>query len=118
MRAPEQRQTRAVTLRDLLLLFLAHLMWIVELLEKLVWVFDPVDAEIEIVDVLVAGPQPRGFVRRVRTIRCQRKVRIAGGDSWRFLRFRLLWRRRSARADDVEAEDRSDERKIDDNGRK
>ena len=59
MRALEQRYARAVTLRDLRLFFFAHLMRIVELLEKFVRVLDSIDAEIQVVDILIAGPNAR-----------------------------------------------------------
>ena len=87
----KQRHTRSVTLRDFLFLFLAHLVGIVELFEKLVRVFDSIDAEIQIIEVLVAGPQPRRFVRRVRTIRRQRKVGLGARDSWSLCRRRRRW---------------------------
>ena len=118
MRALEERWTRTVTLRDFLLLFLAHLVWIVVLLEKFVGIFDPVDAEIQVFDVLVAGPQSRRFVRRVRTIRREGKVRLIDRDGCGLLRFGLPCGLCSARADDVEAQHRSDERNINNCDRK
>src|SRR2546423_12971335 len=106
MRSFQQRDARAITFRQLLLFLLAHLVRVVELLEKLVRILDAIDSEIEVVNVLITGPQPRGFVRRVSLVRRQRKIRLRAGDSWRlWLRGRRFSRFRAFGADDVEAED-------------
>src|ERR1041384_3050155 len=84
MSAFEQRHARAITLRQLRLFFFAHLVRILKLLEKFVWVLDAIDAEIEILDVPIAGPQPRRFIRRISLVRRQREVWLSAGDRWRF----------------------------------
>src|SRR5947207_15282868 len=83
MRTLEQRDARAITLGDRFFFLLAHLMWIVKLLEELVRVLDSIDAKIEMVDVLIAGPEPRGLIRRIGAVRRQRKVWLGAGDGWR-----------------------------------
>src|SRR6266550_6777538 len=118
MRTLEQRDAGTIPLGDYFFFLLAHLVRIVELLEKLVRVLDAIAAKIEIVDVLITGPQPRRLIRRIGAVRRQRKVRLRAGDSRRF----RFGRKRGAgrdgsRTNDVEAEDRRDERQIDDAGR-
>src|SRR5438552_3989437 len=117
MRTLEQRDACAIPLGDDFFFLLTHLVRIVELLEKLVWVLNAIDAKIQIVDVLIAGPKPRGLIRRIGTVRRQRKVRLGADDSRHhgFGRERGTGRDGS-RTNDVEAEDRSDERQIDDAG--
>ena len=117
MRTLEQRDAGAIPSGDRFFFLLAHLVRIVELLEKLVRVLDAVDAKIQIVDVLIAGPQTRGLVRRISAVRRQRKIRLGAGNGWG------LWLGRGrgtgrdgARTNDVKAEDRRDERQIDDAG--
>src|SRR5437870_9917419 len=100
----ERRDAAAVSLRYFFFFLLANLVRIVELLEELCRVLDAIDAEIEIVDVLIAGPQARRFVWRVSAIRCQREVGLGANNGWR----RLDGRHRSpcgARANNVESED-------------
>src|SRR5215471_20466477 len=80
MSALEQRDARAITLRDLFLFFLAHRMWVVELLKKFVRVLDPVDAKVQVIDVLITGPESRRLVRRVGFVGGQREVRFGAGD--------------------------------------
>src|SRR6266436_9103485 len=112
MRTFQQRNPRAITLRDFFLLFLAHLMRVVELLEKLVRVFDAIDAEVEMVDVLIAGPDARGFVWRISAIRRQREVGLSRSDC-RHGRLWLCGRRRlvprGARTNHVEAKSGGDD---------
>src|SRR6267143_1614034 len=108
----EQRNSGAVALRDFFLLFLAHLMRVVELLEKFVWVLDAIDAEVEMVDVLIARPDARRFVWRISAIRRQREVGLSRGDSrrgrlWLCGRRRLVPRR--ARTNHVEAKSGCDD---------
>ena len=105
MSALKQRDACAVTLRDLLLLFLAHLVRILKLSEEFVRVLDAIDAEIQIVDVLIAGTQPRRFVGRIRLVCRQRKVWLGAGDGWRFGRGSRRRHGRRAISYDVEAED-------------
>ena len=118
MRTFEQRNPRAIALRDFFLLFLAHLMRVVELLEKFARVLDTIDAEIEMVDVLIAGPDARRFVWRISAIRRQREVGLSGGDSrrerlWLCGRCRLV--PRGARTNHVEAKGGCDDDQV--NGR-
>src|SRR4030095_11974127 len=111
VRALEYREA-AITLRDFFLFLLAHLMWVVEPFEEFGWVFDAIDAKIQIVNILITGPQPRRFVRRISAIGCQRQVRLAADHSWR----RRSWFCRSprgARANDVEAKSGSSDCQID-----
>src|SRR6266498_3347356 len=89
VRTFEQRNPRAVALGDFFLLFLAHLMRVVELFEKFVRVLHTIDAEIEMVDVLITGPDARRFVWRISAIGRQREVGLSGGDRRRG----RLWRR-------------------------
>src|SRR5437667_3673468 len=82
MRALKQRDTNAIALCGRFLFLLAHLMWIVELLEKLRRILDVVNTKVEIIDVLITGPQPRRFVWRVSAVGRQREIRPGGGDGW------------------------------------
>src|SRR2546430_264206 len=84
MRTLEQRDARAIPSGDRFFFLLAHLMRIVKLLEKLVGVLDSIDTKIEIVDVLIAGPEPSGLIRRIGAVRRQRKIRFRAGDGRRF----------------------------------
>src|SRR5437764_14519353 len=104
MRAFKERYARTVTLH-LFLLLLAYFVRVIELFEKLIRVLDAIDAEVEIVDVLIAGPQPRRFVGRIRFVCRQRKVWLGAGDGWRFGRGSRYGRGRRAISDDVESED-------------
>src|ERR1051326_3157428 len=112
----EQGNARAIALGDLLLLFLAHLVRIIELLKKFVRVFDPIHAKVEVVDVLITRPQPRRFIRRIAFVSRQLEIRLRARDSWRFWLHRQNGRGRGARTNYVEAEDRSYQDKIDGRG--
>ncbi len=106
MRALEDRDAAAITLRDFFLFLFAHLMWVVELLEEFRRVFDAIDAKVQIVDILVAGPHARRFVRRVTAISGQREIRFAANDRRR-RSGRLRRRTRGPRANHVESESRN-----------
>src|SRR5215510_7880305 len=105
VRTVEERRTRTITLGDLLFLFLAHFMRIVELLKKLVRVFYAIDAKIHIIDVSVIGPQTSRFGWRIRSICRQRKVGGGARDGRALLSFRLRRWLCRARANNVEAKD-------------
>ena len=56
MSALKQGNAQAIALRGSFFFLLAHLMWVVELLEKFRRVLNVVNAKVEIVDVLITGP--------------------------------------------------------------
>src|SRR5215831_4504251 len=113
----EQRDARSITLGDLFLLFVAHGVGVVELLKELVRVLNPVDAEVQVIDVLITGPQSCRFVRRVGFVRCQREVRFGAGDFWRFW-FAGVWSgdQGGARTEDIETKYRRGKGKVNDGG--
>src|SRR5882762_1132226 len=108
MSALEDRNASAVTLRRGFLFLLAHLMRVVELLEEFDRILDAIDAEIQIVDVLIAGPEPRRLIWRISAVGRQREVRLGTDDGGRFWLRRLRGCARGARANHVEAENRCD----------
>src|SRR6266404_4889573 len=108
----KQRNPRAVALRDFFLLFLAHLMRVAELLEKLVRILDAIYTEVEMVDVLIAGPDARRFACRISAIRRQREIGLTVGDSRRGRLWLCGWRRlvpHGARTNHVEAKSGCDD---------
>src|SRR5260370_25675094 len=89
MSALEDRNASAVTLGRGFFFLFAHLMRIVELLEEFDRILDAIDTEIQIVDVLIAGPEPRRFIWRIGAVGRQRKVRLGADDGSRFRLRRL-----------------------------
>src|SRR5258706_15904036 len=81
MGALQNRNPAAIALRNRFLFFLAHLMWVVELLKKLVRVLDTIDAKIQTLDILITGPHARRLIRRVTAIGGQREVGLAAADT-------------------------------------
>src|SRR5262245_36636824 len=112
----EQRNARAIRLGDFLGFLLAHLMRIFELLEKLIRVLDAIHAKVQVLDVLVTGPEPRRFIWRVAAIGRQREVGLGARFPRRFGRSRCRSCRGGLMPDDIETEYGSDQGKIDDAG--
>src|SRR5207244_10249947 len=88
-------------------------MWVVELFEKLRWVLNTIDTKVEMVDVLIARPGPRRFVRRISAIGGQREIRFAADNRRGGRRRGFGGRTRRARANHIEAKDRGNDRQID-----
>jgi hypothetical protein len=97
----------------LLLFFLAHLVRIVELLKKLVRVLDAIDPKIQVLDILITGPEPRRFARRkLRWWSAKVRPVPIGFSSPLAPAPRRAW----LMPDDIETEDGSDQGEIDDAG--
>src|SRR5258705_5608772 len=87
-------------------------MWVIKLLKKLAGVFNPIDAKVQMVDILIAGPHTRCFVWRVTAIGSQREIRL-GAEYSRSRRCSGFDRRaRGARANHVKSKSRGGDDQI------